>query len=91
MGRAIPALYRSAAQAAMAEMNRNLEAAAERPGPSILSAEDHLAGTDDMRRRAAERAGACTEGLEGPGHRWMVEDLARVARALANFWASLVS
>lgn len=88
MSRAILALYRSAAQPAMAEMGRNLEAAAARPGLSILAAEDHLAGSDDMRRRAAERAGARTEELEGLGHWWMVEDPARGARALADFWAS---
>nr|WP_207955917.1 alpha/beta fold hydrolase [Rubrobacter marinus] len=37
MGRAILALYRSAAQPVMAELGRNLEAAAERPGLSILA------------------------------------------------------
>ena len=58
MGRAILTLYCSAAHPVMAEMGRNLEAAAARPGLSILATEDHLVGSNDMRRRAAERARA---------------------------------
>jgi pimeloyl-ACP methyl ester carboxylesterase len=89
MGRAILALYRSAAQPVMAEAGRSLPAAAARPGLSLLAAEDHYVGSDELRRRAAERAGARTEVLEGLGHWWMVEDPARGAAALTNFWASL--
>lgn len=36
MGRAIPALYRSAAKPATAEMGRDLACGAGRPGPAIL-------------------------------------------------------
>lgn len=89
MGRAILALYRSAAQPVMAQLGRHLEAAAARPGLSILATEDSMVGSDDMRRRAAVRAGARTEVLDGLGHWWMVQDPARGAQVLVEFWASV--
>lgn len=89
MGRAILALYRSAAQPAMAEAGRNLEKAAQRPGLAILAGEDHMVGSDEMRRRAAGRAGARVEVLDGLGHWWMLEDPARAALALTRFWGTL--
>ncbi|MGB9224126.1 alpha/beta fold hydrolase [Mycobacterium sp.] len=89
MGRAILLLYRSARQPAIAEAGRTLENAAARPGLSILATEDHYVGSDAIRRRAAERAGAHTEVLEGLGHWWMLQDPARGAAALARFWATL--
>src|ERR1700741_4804492 len=64
MGRAILSLYRSARQPAMAEAGRMLENAAARPGLSLLATEDHYIGTDELRRRAADRAGARTEVLD---------------------------
>jgi pimeloyl-ACP methyl ester carboxylesterase len=89
MGRAILALYRSARQPALAESGRALETAAARPGLSLSATEDPFVGTDEMRRRAADRAGARTEVLDGLGHWWMVEDPARGAAALTRFWGSL--
>jgi pimeloyl-ACP methyl ester carboxylesterase len=89
MGRAILRLYRSARQPAMADAGRNLERAAARPGLSILATEDHYVGSADIRRRAAERAGASTEVLEGLGHWWMVQDPALGAAVLTRFWRSL--
>jgi pimeloyl-ACP methyl ester carboxylesterase len=89
MGRAILLLYRSAAQPAMAEAGRSLENAAARPGLSLLATEDPYIGHDDRRRRAADRAGARTEVLDGLGHWWMVEDPAQGAAALTRFWESL--
>lgn len=89
MGRAILALYRSAAQPATAEAGRALENAAARPGLSILATEDTYVGSEEIRRRAAERAGARTEVFEGLGHWWMFEDPARSAAALTRFWDSL--
>jgi pimeloyl-ACP methyl ester carboxylesterase len=87
MGRAILALYRSTAQPVMAELGRNLPAAAERPGLAIIGTEDHFVGSEEMRRRSAARAGARAEILEGLGHWWMVQDPGRSARALGSFWA----
>lgn len=89
MGRAILALYRSAAQPAMAEAGRELSRAAARPGLSLLATEDAFIGAHDNRRRASERAGARIEVLEGLGHWWMVQDPHRGAEALNRFWATL--
>jgi pimeloyl-ACP methyl ester carboxylesterase len=89
MGRAILSLYRSARQPAMAEAGRALENAATRPGLSLLATEDPYIGSDESRRRAAERAGAHTEALDGLGHWWMVQDPARGAAALTRFWEPL--
>ncbi len=89
MGRAILMLYRSAAQPAMAEAGRALENAAARPGLSLLATEDPYIGTAGNRHRAADRAGARTEVLDGRGHWWMVQDPARGAAALTSFWESL--
>jgi pimeloyl-ACP methyl ester carboxylesterase len=89
MGRAILTLYRSAAQPVMSEAGRNLENAAQRPGLAIVARGDDMVGTEEMRRRAAGRAGARVEVLEGLGHWWMLEDPARGALALTRFWGSL--
>jgi pimeloyl-ACP methyl ester carboxylesterase len=89
MGRAILLLYRSARQPAMAEAGQRLERASARPGLSLLATDDHYVGSDKIRRRAADRAGARTEVLDGLGHWWMVQDPARGAAALARFWASV--
>ena len=89
MGRAILLLYRSARQPAPAEAGRKLEAAAARPGLSLLATEDDFVGSDEIRRRAAARAGARTEVLDGLGHWWMLQDPARSAAALTGFWETL--
>jgi pimeloyl-ACP methyl ester carboxylesterase len=86
MGRAILLLYRSARQPAMAEAGRGLEAAGARPGLSLLATEDHYVGSEKLRRRAADRAGARTEVLDGLGHWWMCQDPARGAAVLTRFW-----
>lgn len=87
MGQAILAFYRSAVQPVMAELGRDLPAAAERPGLAIIGTEDHHVGSEDMRRRSAARAGARIAMLDGLGHWWMVQDAARSARALTSFWS----
>lgn len=89
MGSAILALYRSAAQPAMAEAGRALANAAARPGLSLLATADPFIGAGDNRRRAAERAGARTVELAGLGHWWMLEDPVGGAKALSDFWESL--
>ena len=89
MGRAILLLYRSARQPVMAQAGRDLEKAAARRGLCVLATEDHYVGSAEIRRRAAARAGARTEVLEGLGHWWMVQDPARSADVLTRFWDSL--
>lgn len=89
MGRAILLLYRSARQPAMADAGRALANAAARPGLSLLATEDVFVGSAAIRQRAADRAGARTEVLDGLGHWWMVQDPARGAAALSGFWETL--
>jgi pimeloyl-ACP methyl ester carboxylesterase len=89
MGRAILALYRSVAGTVLAEAGRRLGDAAARPGLCLLATEDHYTGSEEIRRRAADRAGARTEVLDGLGHWWMVQDPQRGAAALTRFWDSL--
>ncbi len=88
MARAVLPLYRSAAQPALAESGRNLGRAAERPGLVVLATEDHYVGTDEQRRRSAERAGAKVAVLEGLGHWWMTQDPVQGAQVLTEFWDS---
>ena len=85
----ILALYRSAAQPAMAEWGRGLPNAAQRPGLALVATADGFVGVDGVRERAAARAGAQTATLDGLGHWWMLEDPSRGAAALTAFWASL--
>ncbi|HWM57543.1 MAG TPA: alpha/beta hydrolase [Pseudonocardia sp.] len=87
MARCILGLYRDAAQPVMARLGEKLPAAAARPGLAVLATEDHFVGTDEQRRRAAGRAGAQLVTLDGLGHWWMVQDPARGAAMLTDFWA----
>jgi pimeloyl-ACP methyl ester carboxylesterase len=89
LGRAMLALYRSACQPALEQAGRALENAAARPGLSLLATDDPFVGSIGIRRRAAERAGARTEVLEGLGHWWMVQNPARGAASLTAFWDEL--
>jgi pimeloyl-ACP methyl ester carboxylesterase len=89
MARCILALYRSAAQPRMAQLGQDLRNAAQRPGLALRAADDHFVGTETMHRRAAQRAGARIEVLEGLGHWWMTQDPTRGAAALHRFWDSI--
>jgi pimeloyl-ACP methyl ester carboxylesterase len=89
MARCILALYRSAAQPRMIGLGRDLPNAALRPGLALYATEDHFVGTQAMHRRAAQRAGARVEVLQGLGHWWMTQDPTRGAAALIRFWDSL--
>ena len=88
MGRCILALYRSAAQPAMAEWGREASTAASRPGLAVIPADDPFTGGIDKAVRTATRIGARTEVLDGLGHWWMLQDPARGARVLEAFWSS---
>jgi len=89
MGRAILALYRSVPPAVLVERGRDLPAAAATPGLVPIATEEHTAGSTALRRRAAGRAGARTAELDGLGHWWMLQDPARAARMLSDFWSTL--
>ena len=89
MGRCIVALYRSAAQPAMARWGRELEAAERRPALAIVATEDPYTGGEAMHRRAAERFGADVVILAGLGHWWMLQDPAQGADVINRFVAGL--
>jgi pimeloyl-ACP methyl ester carboxylesterase len=89
MGDCLLRLYRSAAQPVLARLGAGLDRAAQRPGMAILATEDHFMGGTELCHRAAARANARVEVLDGLGHWWMAQDPARGAEALNRFWASL--
>jgi pimeloyl-ACP methyl ester carboxylesterase len=88
MGRCILALYRSAAQPAMAQLGEQLGAAAARPGLMIIPTEDGYTGGETRARWSSEQCGAEVAVLEGLGHWWMMQDPAAGAAALQRFWGS---
>ncbi len=60
------------------------------PAPGlVLSPSDDPFLSEGTARGGAERAGARIEKLDGVGHWWMLQDPARGARVLEEFWASL--
>ena len=89
MGRALLALYRSAAQPVMAELGRDLERGGATAGTRPARHRGPRGRDRRAAPRAARRAGAGVATLDGLGHWWMTQDPARGARALARFWASL--
>jgi pimeloyl-ACP methyl ester carboxylesterase len=89
MGRCILALYRSAAQPAMALWGADAPAAAARPGLVVSATADPFTGGPESSLRSAERLGAGVAVLDGLGHWWMLEGPAQGAAALRAFWASL--
>jgi len=88
MGRCILALYRSAAQPAMAELGQRLRGTAQRPGLVIIATDDHYAGTPETSTDVANSLGAKTVTLEGLGHWWMFDGAAAAADALVAHWQS---
>jgi len=89
MGDCVLALYRDAAQPALAELGTRTEELAARPGLMINAENDHYVGTDEQAAQMATRAGAQVVHLDGVGHWWMCEDPARGAATLQEFWASV--
>ncbi len=91
MGNCILALYRSAAQPAMARLGQGLGAAAARPGLVIIPTEDEYTGGEQRARWSSERAKAEVAVLQGLGHWCMIQDPAAGAAALRKFWGSLIA
>jgi len=58
------------------------------PGLVVVPSEDPFLSADSA-RMAAERAGARVASLEGLGHWWMLQDPARGAATIQEFWASI--
>jgi hypothetical protein len=86
MGRSILTLYRSAAQPNAARAGDHLEAAAARPGLTLLPTDDDYVGTAEQKQRASARACARVEVLDGLGHWWMTQDPASAAAVIVDFW-----
>jgi len=89
LGRAILALYRSAAQPAIRNLGAGLSQAAAKPGLAVIATEDHYCGGETLARRCAERAGAKVAVLKGAGHWWMCQQPKQGADAINAFVAGL--
>ena len=89
LGRAILALYRSAAQPVLRNLGAGLPRAAAKPGLALIATEDHYCGGETLARRCAERAGAKAAILEGAGHWWMCQQPKQGADAINSFLAKL--
>jgi len=89
MGKAILALYRSAAQPVMRDFGIGLPRAAAKPGLALIATEDSYCGGEKLARRSAERAGAKVAVLEGAGHWWMCQQPKQGADAINAFLATL--
>jgi pimeloyl-ACP methyl ester carboxylesterase len=89
MGRAILALYRSAAQPVMRDFGAGLPRAAAKPGLAVIATEDFYCGGETLARRSAGRAGATVAVLQGAGHWWMCQQPKQGAEAINAFLAKL--
>jgi pimeloyl-ACP methyl ester carboxylesterase len=89
LGRAILALYRSAAQPVMRDIGAELHRAAAKPGLALIATEDHYCGGEALARRSATRARAEVAVLEGAGHWWMCQQPKAGADAINAFLARL--
>ncbi|MFM7534446.1 MAG: alpha/beta fold hydrolase [Acidimicrobiales bacterium] len=87
MGRCILALYRSAAQPALANLGTRLAAARQRPGLALIPTADAYTGGPERAAAMAAVAGARAVHLDGVGHWWMFDDLDARASLLSEFWA----
>ena len=58
------------------------------PGLVIIPSEDPFLSAASA-TKAAARASAKTAALDGLGHWWMLQDPARAAAVLREFWATL--
>ena len=63
-------------------------AAVPAPGLVLIPGEDPFLSAAPA-ARAAARAGAETVALDGLGHWWMLQDPARTAAVLREFWATV--
>jgi pimeloyl-ACP methyl ester carboxylesterase len=89
IGKAILALYRSAAQPVMRDFGNDLPRAAAKPGLALIATEDPYCGGEKLARRCATRAGAKAAVLEGAGHWWMCQQPKQGADAINAFLAKL--
>ena len=60
----------------------------QKPGRIVLASDDTFLNADTA-RESARNAGAGVTELEGLGHWWMLQDPARGAAMITEFWDSL--
>jgi pimeloyl-ACP methyl ester carboxylesterase len=89
MGRAILALYRSAAQPVMRDLGVGLPRAVATPGLAVIATQDPYCGGETLARRCAERTEAKVAVLNGAGHWWMCQQPKQGADAINAFLANL--
>ncbi len=89
MTRCVLALYRSAAQPAMARWGEELAPAGAKPGLALIAPEDPFVRATDLAPQVARSLGAGVHELDDQGHWWMLSDPDVAAAALAIFWGSL--
>lgn len=86
MARCILALYRSAAQPAMANLGGRFAATDQSVGMVVIPVDDPYPGTPEMAEEVARSAGAGSIRLHGVGHWWMIHDPVSAADALLAHW-----
>lgn len=86
MARCVLALYRSAAQPALADLGARLRNASLPPGLGLIAPDDHYAGSTAMAAEVAAALGADTVELPGCGHWWMFAGADMAADALVAHW-----
>lgn len=89
MAKSVLALYRSAAQPAMAEWGKELDGASTVPGLAIIAPDDPFVRSLDYAGEIAAQLGAQVVTIEGQGHWWMLGDPQQGAAKLTAFWAGL--
>jgi pimeloyl-ACP methyl ester carboxylesterase len=89
IGKAVLAVYRSAAQPVMRDLGSCLSRAATKPGLALIATQDSYCGGEVLARRCAKHAGAKVAVLEGVGHWWMCQQPKQGADAINTFLAQL--
>jgi alpha/beta superfamily hydrolase len=88
MARCILALYRSAAQPALAAVGKLFTTAAPPNGLAIIAPNDHFAGTVEDMHHVAKSVNATTATIDDAGHWWMCSHPEQAATILIKHWAN---
>ena len=86
MARCILALYRSAAQPALAAVGKLFTTAAPPNGLAIIAPNDHYAGTVEDMHHVATTVNATTATIADAGHWWMCSHPEQAASILIEHW-----
>ena len=91
MARCVLALYRDAAQPAMAELGKKFFQQTLPKGLVLIAEEDHFAGSVQSMQEAAVLVGAKTVLFPDCGHWWMAQRPGLAASALISHWSNTVA